>query len=609
MDYIILNNDGSLNKQSLDRYINQGSHGVDKIFIGWANGLATDFLQAVFTLPNQMTNTVLGEFEENYNYDGEHTINGWVITLTDAQTTYNGLLMVSARIIRNGIVQVAYPFSLCINETGVRPETDSGVTLAQIDSYLLNLQNLVTGAVQANTDSALSNTSENPVQNKVVKAAIDDAIAGVYKVQGSANVSTLNGLTKSAELNGNVYNVLDAGTLTNSTDTTSVQIGDNVVFVWNEGTWYWDRLAGVVDTSGLAVKSGNNDFTGVNNFKGEVDFTYSSSNTSYKLSVDSNDYLHFKYGTTTLFSLQNTSGLYVRNSILPNANNTYSLGSSSYAWKDLYLSGKLYFNSNYIYESSNILTFYLNGADRFELTQNTFRPVTSGNLHLGSSSKKIGDIYFSGTTYVTYGGKINFATSNTNVNWDITTDAYENIVFARNSAALYYFGSSEIAPKSNSVRNLGTSGLRWNYVYANYISDGTNSVAVGNITAKIDTTDTYDVGAFDANGEITVDISTLEQDIEELGWGQELHGIYMLTYSYAQTIMYLDKTQIDTAALSNLPIRATMPVVYNALLGSSVPGNIRVQKVGTNYVFRVSDGSQHAASGLHLFMVKTDLVQ
>ena len=83
----------------------------------------------------------------------------------------------------------------------------------------------------------------------------------------------------------------------------------------------------------------------------------------------------------------------------------------------------------------------------------------------------------------------------------------------------------------------------------------------------------------------------------------------MLTYSYAQTIMYLDKTQIDTAALSNLPIRATMPVVYNAIMGSSVPGNIRVQKVGTNYVFKVSNGSQNAASGLHLFMVKTDLVQ
>ena len=173
MDYIILNNDGSLQKQSLTRYINQGSHGVDKIFIGWANGLATDILQVVFTLPNQTTNTELGTFEEDYAYDGEHTINGWVFTLTNAQTLYNGALMVSVRIIRSGIVQVAYPFALIINETGVRPDDDSGITLDQLDSYLQYVQTFAT---------------TNYVDTELAKKLDKINVAGqVYVTDGSGN--------------------------------------------------------------------------------------------------------------------------------------------------------------------------------------------------------------------------------------------------------------------------------------------------------------------------------------------------------------------------------------------------------------------------------------
>lgn len=634
MDYIILNNDGSLNKQSLDRYINQGSHGVDKIFIGWANGLATDFLQAVFTLPNQMTNTVLGEFEENYNYDGEHTINGWVITLTDAQTTYNGLLMVSARIIRNGIVQVAYPFSLCINETGVRPETDSGVTLAQIDSYLLNLQNLVTGAVQANTDGAFSNTSENPLQNKVITAAFDALKRGSYTKVDTTEFPTLADFLDSEGEEGYLYLY-------------PVDVNDEdegyYQYIWENNTWLplgttKIDIANMVTTDTDQTISGAKKLTNSLTLYAETGDspsivlqrgTLSDSAYDWKI-TDIGGELVFKQLTGT----ENTRVKFGVSAILPGG--TYSLGASDAAWKDLYLTGDAYVGE--IRPKT--------GAT--EVGVRTNLRSAGGAKNIGNIDYPFGDLYFSGI--------INKNTSGFGLSLPITTSFTANselvdsltdqkiesnklisknnylrfatvagddkffYISSKNSNS-FHIGATGIAtglildtyltnfsPDGNS-QTLGTSSKKWNYVYADYLSDGTKNISVGNITTKIDTTDTYDVGAFDANGEITVDIATLEQDIDELGWGQELHGIYMLTYSYAQTIMYLDKTQIDNAALSNLPIRAAMPVVYNALMGNSVPGNIRVQKVGTNYVFKVSDGSQHAASGLHLFMVKTDLVQ
>lgn len=300
MDYIILNNDGSLANlpslvnPKLKRYIQQGNSGVDKIFIGWPLGLATDYGQAVFTLANQLTNTVLGVFKANYpyeaddpenppsDYDGE-TCNGWVITLTSDQTIYNGGLFVSFRVIRSGIVQVAFPFTLMINETGVKPDTESSVTIAQLDSYLLNIQNLVTGAVRQNTDAALSETSENPVQNKVVTQRINQAIAGVYKPGGTKTVAQLNALTKDASLNGYVYNVGDSGTLYDGLGgDIEVRTGDNVCLIYHDSeNWYWDNMVGFIDTSLFVTKSGENILSGTYYIRGDNGLSFGREGATY----------------------------------------------------------------------------------------------------------------------------------------------------------------------------------------------------------------------------------------------------------------------------------------------------------------------------------------
>ncbi len=117
------------------------------------------------------------------------------------------------------------------------------LTIPQTNGTLTTQEYVVGYAYsKAETDSAISN-------------AISSAIANVYKVQGTEMVGTLNSLPKSSSMNGYVYNIMNNGTLNNYSGTLDVVEGDNVLFVWNNGNWYWDKLASTVDLSGLVPKT------------------------------------------------------------------------------------------------------------------------------------------------------------------------------------------------------------------------------------------------------------------------------------------------------------------------------------------------------------------
>ena len=172
MDYIIFNSDGSIAKQSLNRYIQQGNTGVDKFFIAYDTGVNTDVAQAVFTLPNRTNVTELGVWDE-LEIDGE-TYNGWIFTLTTVETTYDGLLMEAVRILRDDNILVNYPFALVVNKTGVMPDTDTGVTIEELDSYLLVLQNIahtgleLCGDVTGKTIGEIYNLKKNKSASQLI---------------------------------------------------------------------------------------------------------------------------------------------------------------------------------------------------------------------------------------------------------------------------------------------------------------------------------------------------------------------------------------------------------------------------------------------------------
>lgn len=121
-------------------------------------------------------------------------------------------------------------------------------------------------------DTAMSSTSENPVQNKVVKsyvdtkvsglqtaaqvkAAINSALTGVYTPRGSISFANLPQPQEGNK--GYVYNVLDDFTTTSAFVEGaghSYGAGTNVVCVdAGSGSYKWDVLAGTIDLTELTA--------------------------------------------------------------------------------------------------------------------------------------------------------------------------------------------------------------------------------------------------------------------------------------------------------------------------------------------------------------------
>lgn len=497
MDFIILNSDGSLQKQSLTRYIQQGSHGVDEIFIGWVNATSSQTLQAVFTLPNQLTNTELGVFEEDYEYEPGETMSGWVITLTENQTRYNGALMVSVRIILNGIVQVAYPFALIINETGVRPETDSGITLAQLDSYLLNIQNLITGAVQANTDAVLSNTSENPVQNKVVTGAlthVEEVAEGKCKSIVLDYALTAFTETSFNNVSGSVYaedgtelstwaeyqNYISGRSLGNS-----LFNSQNNTITINKTDYYFLKQDGydfIVYTTFSDFKTGDILLVVETEVPDRWFSVYTSSISFYKLETAKVDISNM----VTIDTNQTITGVKTftgQNTFTTDTN----LGddTQSESPKLGFISAESTNQGNwYVYVNNNQQYFnicQLNGNNYvgLKISRSNVLPTNTNYISLGNNSARYKDLYLGGIIYQT----------NYNVSWD------NGIIFKNSSnTTLFYIGSNgqpwvygDIIPAGTSgTKDLGniTHYFRDLYLSGN-LSDGTNSITVANIGKKL----------------------------------------------------------------------------------------------------------------------------
>lgn len=140
-----------------------------------------------------------------------------------------------------------------------------GLTDLSIDSGSTNYlaYDNTTGKFSAKVDTTVGTTSTNLVTSGAVQTAIGNAIANVYKAQGSVAFASLPTLSSSIE--GYVYNVSDAFTTTSDFvegSGKSYPAGTNVVCINTSGTTYkWDVLAGMVDTSSFITASSTNTLT------------------------------------------------------------------------------------------------------------------------------------------------------------------------------------------------------------------------------------------------------------------------------------------------------------------------------------------------------------
>lgn len=138
--YIIYNSDGSIKEKSFPSYVNQGSSGVNKVFVA-VDGYNNESLSVsgVFKLPNRDVSSVAF-------VDDEETINGEAVSgksynLTEAQTYYNGILLLSINAFLNDNSNLfTYTAKITINETTYQAETDdSKITNGQYNSLVAAL--------------------------------------------------------------------------------------------------------------------------------------------------------------------------------------------------------------------------------------------------------------------------------------------------------------------------------------------------------------------------------------------------------------------------------------------------------------------------------------
>ena len=80
---------------------------------------------------------------------------------------------------------------------------------------------------------------------KYVDDTVASAISRTYRPMGSKTVAQLNAMTSSELQSGDVYNLLDSGTLTQGD--LQVFVGDNVAWIVENGVGRWDKLGAEID--------------------------------------------------------------------------------------------------------------------------------------------------------------------------------------------------------------------------------------------------------------------------------------------------------------------------------------------------------------------------
>ena len=174
-------------------------------------------------------------------------------------------------------------------------------------------------------------------------------------------------------------------------------------------------------------------------------------------------------GDTTYFHVYSDSTLeytYTDGAFFPRAaGKDLGANNASFKWKDLYLSGNAYLGSNYITVDRTVFNF----NNWIKMDNTIFRPVEDASIDIGNSSRRFKDLYLSGKAYI-------------GTTSQIYNDASGNLLLSNNNGLVK--SNSHIRPDANGTLSLGAGSLKWNYIYCNNISDGTNSSTVENLVKK-----------------------------------------------------------------------------------------------------------------------------
>lgn len=144
---------------------------------------------------------------------------------------------------------------------GSEPVLPSKTTAATNDWTKPATEAQVYGVAQAipTVDSSMSDSSENPVQNKIVKAYVDSKVVWIYDLKWSK--ATYADLPSTWQVKWDCWNIEAAFTL----DGKNYPAWTNVVWTWTA----WDPLGWSVDTSGFVDTTTNQSIWWVKTFTSE----------------------------------------------------------------------------------------------------------------------------------------------------------------------------------------------------------------------------------------------------------------------------------------------------------------------------------------------------
>lgn len=198
---------------------------------------------AVFKILRGKETTLPSTITDGYIYFCKDTKNYYIDYILDGTLTRSKIAAGYADKLRytKGSTTVEIDPSTILTDSnyatkiGVATESKTGLMSADDKT---KLDGIATNANKTVVDSALSSTSTNPVENKVVKAALDNkaglsvATSTANGLMSSTDKSKLDGIAAGAEVNQNAYSKITVGTTeiaaTSKTDNITIVAGNNV---------------------------------------------------------------------------------------------------------------------------------------------------------------------------------------------------------------------------------------------------------------------------------------------------------------------------------------------------------------------------------------------
>jgi hypothetical protein len=252
-----------------------------------------------------------------------------------------------------------------------------------------------------------------------------------------------------------------------------------------------------------------------------IQYLYFNDNTSNQW-AEMEAYQSFSSGGTGNGNVDLTS---VSSDIIPSTNNSYSLGSSGYQWKDLWVSNStIYLNSLPI--TADGANLKVNG----NTVLTTSSPLSFSNLSVtgnvtANAVYTNNYFYANGAPFPQGSNSLPGTTISLKDNVIATTTLNQNLVLSANGVGNVQTNSS-IMPDATQIRDIGSASNKFNSIYAGYyygngsqltgISAGnSNSIISGNSNVKIVT----------AGGNVTIGIGGIGNIVVVSGAGEFVTGV------------------------------------------------------------------------------------